>query len=78
MRQLVFSLAMVTAMMAGAAGRVPESARSVPVDREVDVVVVGGTTGAVAAAVACAKAGAKVFLVAPRPYLGEDMAAPMR
>ncbi len=72
------SLVLATAILAGAADRVPESARSLPVDREVDVVVVGGTTGAVAAAAACAKEGAKVFLVAPRPYLGEDMAAPLR
>ncbi len=55
-----------------------ESARSLPVAADVDVVVVGGSTGAVAAAVAAARAGASVFLVAPRPYLGEDMAGTLR
>jgi len=57
---------------------VNESARDVPVAYEVDVVVVGGSTGAVAAAVAAAEAGANVFLAAPRPYLGDDMTATLR
>jgi hypothetical protein len=55
-----------------------ESGRKIPVIHEVDVVVVGGTTGAVAAAVAAAEKGARVVLVAPKPYLGEDMCATMR
>lgn len=55
-----------------------ESARQVPVAAEADVVVVGGSTGAVAAAVAAAKRGAKVFLAAPRHYLGEDMAGTLQ
>ena len=57
---------------------VNESAREIPVAYEVDVVVVGGSTGAVAAAVAAAEAGAKVFLAAERPYLGDDMTATLR
>ena len=57
---------------------VMESARNLPIAYEVDVVVVGGSTGAVAAAVGAAKEGAKVFLAAPHPYLGEDMAATLR
>ena len=57
---------------------VVESARSVPVCCEADVVVVGGSCGAVAAAQAAAQAGAKVFLVAPRPYLGDDVAGCLR
>lgn len=57
---------------------VQESARSLPVAEEVDVVVVGGSTGAVAVAVEAARAGAKVFLAAPRPYLGDDMTATLR
>lgn len=59
-------------------GAVNESKREIPVAYDVDVVVVGGSTGAVAAAEAAAKAGAKVFLAAPRPYLGDDMCATMR
>jgi hypothetical protein len=42
------------------------------------VVVVGGSCGAVAAAQAAAKAGAKVFLVASRPYVGDDLAGSLR
>ncbi len=57
---------------------VNESARQIPVAYKVDVVVVGGSTGAVAAAVSAAEAGAKVFLAAPRPYLGDDMTATLR
>jgi len=57
---------------------VQESARSIPVAAEVDVVIVGGTTGAVAAAVAAAESGAKVFLAAPRTFLGDDMTATLR
>ena len=60
------------------ADEVVESAREIPVAYAADVVVVGGSTGAVAAAVAAAKKGAKVFLAAPRTYLGEDMGATLR
>ena len=59
-------------------GAVNESAREIPVAYSVDVVVVGGSTGAVSAAVAAANAGAKVFLAAPRSYLGDDMTATLR
>jgi NADPH-dependent 2,4-dienoyl-CoA reductase/sulfur reductase-like enzyme len=55
-----------------------ESARQVPVAAEADVVVVGGGTGAVAAAIEAARHGTKVFLAAPRHYLGEDMAGTLR
>ncbi len=57
---------------------VRESARRIPVAYQADVAVVGGSTGAVSAAVSAAQQGAKVFLAAPRPYLGEDMCAPLR
>ncbi len=57
---------------------VDESARKIPIAYDVDVLVVGGSTGAVSAAVSASENGAKVFLAAPRPYLGEDMCATMR
>jgi len=57
---------------------VKEGAREVSVAYDVDVVVVGGSSGAVAAAAAAAQHGAKVFLAAPRPYLGEDICATYR
>ncbi len=59
-------------------GTVNESARDIPVAYDVDVVVVGGSSGGVAAAVQAAKKGAKVFLAASRPYLGEDLCATYR
>ncbi len=64
--------------LAGAQTVIRESARQIPVAYEVDVVVVGGSTGAVAAAVEAARSGSKVFLAAPYPYLGDDMTATLR
>ena len=55
-----------------------ESAREIPLVRSADVLVVGGSSAGVAAAVAAKKAGAEVFLVAPRPYLGDDIAGTLR
>ena len=55
-----------------------QSARKIPVAYTVDVVVVGGSTAAVAAAVSVAQTGAKVFLVAQETYLGEDVAGNYR
>jgi len=55
-----------------------ESARKIPVAYDVDVVVVGGSTGGVSAAVAASRNGAKVFLAAQRPYLGQDICATYR
>ena len=72
--------ALVALLAVGAAGAetVNESARNIPVAYDVDVVVVGGSTGAVAAAARAAQSGAKVFLAAPRTYLGEDMCGTYR
>ena len=55
-----------------------EPAGTIPELSSVDIVVVGGASGGVEAALAAAKNGAKVFLVAPRPYLGEDICATYR
>jgi flavin-dependent dehydrogenase len=55
-----------------------ESARNIPVAYNVDVVVVGGTSGGVAAAMAAAEHGTKVFLAAETPYLGEDICGTYR
>jgi ribulose 1,5-bisphosphate synthetase/thiazole synthase len=55
-------------------GAVVEAEKQLPLVQDTDVVIVGGSSGAVAAAQKAAVSGAKVFLVAPRPYLGEDMA----
>ncbi len=57
---------------------VQESARRIPLVKETDVLVAGGSSGAVAAALAAKAAGADVYLVAPRPYLGEDIAGTLR
>lgn len=50
----------------------------VPVLTNVDVLVVGGSLGAVAAAVEARQAGASVFLVTSWSYLGEDLCATLR
>jgi hypothetical protein len=57
---------------------VTESPRNIPVAYDVDVVVVGGSTGAVSSAVAAAQKGATVFLATSRPYLGEDVCGTYR
>jgi flavin-dependent dehydrogenase len=80
MRMKIRWTAVVVAGMCGLAraAAIIESERAIPVCQDVDVVVVGGTCGAVAAAEAAAQAGARVFLVAPRPYLGDDVAGTLR
>ena len=50
-----------------------ETSRDIPFLEETDVIVVGGSSGAVAAAVAARRAGSDVFLIAPLPYLGDDI-----
>ena len=80
-RRVLLSIAVLgwsLPVMATDGPMVNESARNIPVAYQVDVVVVGGSTGAVSAAVAAAEHGAKVFLAAPRPYLGDDMTATLR
>ncbi|MDB4582973.1 FAD-dependent oxidoreductase [Draconibacterium sp.] len=55
-----------------------QSAREIPIIKKVDVVIIGGTAPAVSAAISASEKGASVFLIAPRPYLGEDMCATLR
>lgn len=63
-------------------GLIPESGQEfnmpteIAVVQQVDVVIIGGSSGAVAAAWAAHEAGRSVMLAAPRPYLGDDIAAP--
>ena len=56
-RSVVLDPPLAVGFTTAAAERVNESAREIPVAYDVDVVVVGGGTGAVAAAVAAAKTG---------------------
>ncbi|MCP4853763.1 MAG: FAD-dependent oxidoreductase [Fuerstiella sp.] len=81
-RVAVFGLAVVFALKDYRASigqdGIVESDRKIPIAYETDVVVVGGTTGAVSAAIAAAEQGASVFLAAPRPYLGEDVCGTLR
>ena len=72
------ALLLLAARPAAAERALHESAREIPVAYDVDVVVVGGGTGAVAAALSAAEQGASVFLAAPYPYLGDDMTATLR
>jgi len=76
LRILVFSFTATS--LAQADTNVLQSERAIPLAYEVDVVVVGGTTGAVSAAIAAAENGATVFLAAPKPYLGEDVCGTLR
>ena len=69
---------MLPATAAERAAAIDESAREIPIAYRVDVVVVGGSSAGVAAAVEAARYGADVFLAAPRPYLGEDLCGTAR
>jgi hypothetical protein len=53
-------------------------AHDTPLIADVDILIVGGTSGAVATAAEAARGGASVFLVAPMPYLGEDICGTLR
>jgi len=75
---LLFASILAVHGAAASATSVLESAREIPVAYDVDVVVVGGSCAAVAAAVEAAAQGADVFLAAPRPYLGEDVCGTYR
>ena len=50
-----------------------EDERKIPLLADTDIIVVGGSSRAVAAAVAAAKKGCEVFLVAGMPYPGDDI-----
>lgn len=52
-----------------------EHSRQIPVIAETDIVVVGGSARAVAAAVSAARNVCRVFLVCDLPYLGEEICA---
>ena len=69
---LIIAPALAVALQAAPANR------SLPVAYDVDVVVAGGGCGAVGAAVAAAGVGAAARLLAPRNYLGEDVAGSMQ
>jgi flavin-dependent dehydrogenase len=61
-----------------AAEYVAQPAAEIPLIYDVDVLVTGGSSAGVAAAVAAAKSGATVFLAAPQTYLGADMCGTYR
>jgi flavin-dependent dehydrogenase len=77
-RSAVALAVLAAALSAPAADLVRSPARELPVLHDVDVVVVGGASAGVAAAAEAAKAGAKVFLATPHPYLGDDLCATYR
>lgn len=72
--QLIITLTffLLTNLSVSAQQSVTQSARQIPVVCDADVIVAGGSTAGVSAAVSAAKEGAKVFLIANRPYLGQD------
>lgn len=76
-RFIVF-LAALLACLPLFADSVLETPRQIPLVDDVDVVVIGGTSAAVTAALAAADEGASVFLVSDRPYLGVDITGTYR
>jgi len=78
MKALVTLCLLTIGTTVSAGTTVVENSREIPVAHDVDVVVVGGSARAVAAAVAAKESGATVFLAAQRPYLGADLCATWR
>lgn len=68
----------VAAVPASASDTMVEPAKDVPLVADVDAVVVGGTLAGVSVAARLHELGMSVYLVAPRPYLGEDTAGKLR
>jgi hypothetical protein len=54
------------------------STHHLPIVDTCDLLVLGGTAAAVAAALSARAAGLRVLLAAPRPYLGEDISGALR
>lgn len=77
-RCLLAGLALLASPAPAGEARIVDPAGTVPILHQVDVCIVGGSAGAVAAAVAAAAQGASVFLAAPRTYLGDDICATYR
>lgn len=50
-----------------------EAPCNIPVIAEVDIIIAGGSSRAIAAAVSAAKTGNSVYLIGYMPYLGEDI-----
>ena len=51
---------------------------TVPIIADVDILIIGGSSAAVACAVAAARSGARVLIAGSRPYLGDDICAHWR
>ncbi|MEI7729714.1 MAG: FAD-dependent oxidoreductase [Verrucomicrobiota bacterium] len=73
MKHLLLTLIHCAILSVSYAEPVAASLRDIPVLYETDIVVAGGSSAAVAAACAAAQHGAQVVLIAPRPYLGDDL-----
>ena len=73
---ILLSALLVAALQLQAASGAPGDEKAA--DSDYDVVVAGGTSYGVAAAVEAARAGKKVLVVAPRSALGEDLAGTLR
>lgn len=78
MKKICVAFGWILGLILGASAAVVEGPRELAVLQEVDVLVIGGGSGAVQAAQKAAASGASVFLAAPRPYLGEDIAGTLR
>jgi len=76
-KRLVVLVGLMVQIGTFAAG-VAEPGRQVDVLKEVDVLVIGSSSSAAEAALAARKTGASVFLVAGRPYVGDDIAGTLR
>jgi len=78
MQVCILMMALCFSTAPSSSGYMVEPAKDIPLVMDVDVAVVGGSSAAVQAACAAAESGARVFLIAPRPYLGTDICGTLR
>ncbi|WP_309397043.1 FAD-dependent oxidoreductase [Cerasicoccus maritimus] len=55
-----------------------DASQQLPIVKNVDVLILGGTSGAISLALSVQASGLSVFVVAPRTYLGEDICGAYR
>ncbi|HEV2066037.1 MAG TPA: FAD-dependent oxidoreductase [Thermomicrobiales bacterium] len=58
--------------------RVQYEQTTLPILREADIAIVGGSFAGIAAALRLARAGLAVIVIEPRTYLGREMTATLR
>jgi hypothetical protein len=76
--KFIFFFLVLLSLQAFCVADVYQSPRNIPIVDNVDVLVAGGSSAGVQAAVDCANSGLSVLLLSQEPYLGADLCATKR